>query len=78
MGFHFHEVAEILFGVAGTLIFEVGDVIKTISAGEKFTAEADAVHSARFEKSSVFPGVIVVHWPDLNSDILEVGVYLQS
>lgn len=77
MGFHFHEIAEIMFGVAGTLFLEIGDITVELNAGDTFTAAADAVHAARFEKTSVFPGEVVVHWPDLSSNILEVGVFLQ-
>lgn len=78
VGFHFHKMAEVLFGVRGTLIFEVGEEMIEINAGETYRAEAESVHAARFEDTGVFPGEIICHWPDQTTDILEIGIFLQK
>jgi quercetin dioxygenase-like cupin family protein len=71
MGFHFHQVAEILSGVRGTLFYESGEQTVEITPGITFTTPADTVHSARFDA----PGEVMVHWPDQQTDELIIGVW---
>ncbi len=71
MGFHWHKYAEIVSGVRGTLFYEAGEQTVEITPGVTFTTPPDTVHSARFDA----PGEVVVHWPDQNEDILEIGIW---
>ena len=71
MGFHFHQIAEILSGVRGILFYETGTKIVEITPGVVFTTPADEVHSARFDA----PGEVVVHWPEQTTDELIIGIW---
>lgn len=73
IGFHFHEIAEINFGVAGTLVYETLDRTVRIGPGESFTAAADEIHKASFDG----PGEACCQWPDQEGDILTIGFYPQ-
>lgn len=71
MGFHFHRVVEIISGIRGTLFYEAEGKVVTINPGDTYTTPAESVHSARFEG----PGEVVVHWPDQDTDNLEIGIW---
>lgn len=71
IGWHFHEIAEIVTTVRGVLTYEVSGEKVTLEAGQSFSADADAIHSARFEA----PGEALVHWPELTTDQLLIGIW---
>lgn len=73
IGFHWHTVTEITFGVAGKLTYELHDIVVEIHPGEVYTAAPDQIHRASFDAA----GMAVVHWPEQESDILKIGLFVQ-
>ena len=73
IGYHFHDVAEVLIASDGILFYDVGGSERALLPGDTYTAQPHEVHRAEFKSA----GEALALWTDLESDQLEVSFFPQ-
>lgn len=73
IGYHFHDVPEVLIASVGILFYDVGGLERTLIPGETYTAQPHEVHRAEFKA----PGEALAYWTDLDTDQLEISFFPQ-
>jgi len=74
IGYHFHDVPEVLIASIGILFYDVGGCERALIPGDTYTAQPHEVHRAEFKAA----GEALALWTDLKSDQLEISFFPQA